>query len=623
MRCRNILCLAFALLLLLAAVHAETDEDAERNGLSPLDLYVEQLFAVGSAPVSRKAETDGLNATEKKLYDLFVQMAEDVAAGRKKETRLMLKLEDFGIKTGWTAEELGLSDLFGPGLDAALQEKVFSQIQYNMGRIMEYMLANEPYTLYWFDKVAGTFDSFFGGASFSGDTMILDYTYTFGFVVAQDYQDASAGEDAFVTVKKSEADRAVKAADAAKAIVKANADLPDYDKLLAYKKAICERVSYNHEALRNPPPFGDPWQLVWVFDGDASTRVVCEGYAKAFQYLFDLSTFEGDVACSLVSGMMGGGTGEGSHMWNVVRMPDEKNYLVDVTNCDTGSIGADDLLFLKGAASGSVSKGYVYRCHGNPVTYAYDSITLDLYDASQLTLSAADYDTGRIVSQGCEMEVNEEDGLTLIRYTGSETSVTLPNKVQGKVLTRIAGGAFRECEKLTGVTVPDGVKQIEGEAFQDCGSLLYVVLEGDPQVETEELSRSLLFFCLGKSEVLSTLKAGGWKAISLETVQPGGFRMLDLPKKTTQIQSSAFSGTGANVVRIPAGVKTVADAAFKGMKNLEFVIFEGAKTKISGKPFAGCDRVWLICPAGSKAETYASDNGIPVFQNSAWEKLFE
>ena len=30
-------------------------------------------------------------------------------------------------------------------------------------------------------------------------------------------------------------------------------------------------------------------ELIWVFDGDSSTNVVCEGYAKAFQYLCDLS----------------------------------------------------------------------------------------------------------------------------------------------------------------------------------------------------------------------------------------------------------------------------------------------------------------------------------------------
>ena len=42
---------------------------------------------------------------------------------------------------------------------------------------------------------------------------------------------------------------------------------------------------------------------------------------------------------------MSGGTGAGDHMWNIVTMDDGCNYLVDVTNCDTGSIGAPGKLF--------------------------------------------------------------------------------------------------------------------------------------------------------------------------------------------------------------------------------------------------------------------------------------
>lgn len=123
--------------------------------------------------------------------------------------------------------------------------------------------------------------------------------------------------------------------------------------------------------------------------------MVCEGYSKAFQYLCDLSAFEGNVQCRSVSGGMNGG----AHMWNLVRL-DGANYLVDVTNCDGSSVGAPDRLFLCGA-SGSVGGGYrvtipqqtegnlIY--YGSTVTYTYDSDTLALWPSSVLTLSAANY----------------------------------------------------------------------------------------------------------------------------------------------------------------------------------------------------------------------------------------
>ena len=60
---------------------------------------------------------------------------------------------------------------------------------------------------------------------------------------------------------------------------------------------------------------------------------VCEGYSKAFQYLCDLSSFKDKVECHSVSGVT-----SGPHMWNVVAMEDGYNYLVDVTNCDEGTV---------------------------------------------------------------------------------------------------------------------------------------------------------------------------------------------------------------------------------------------------------------------------------------------
>ena len=120
------------------------------------------------------------------------------------------------------------------------------------------------------------------------------------------------------------------------------------EKLAAYKNKICELVSYNDAAADSMSTANgiNPWQMIYVFDGSSSTKVVCEGYSKAFQYLCDLSSFSGDVECHTMGGTMSGGTGAGGHMWNVVTMDDGKNYLVDVTNCNTGTIGSPDKLFL-------------------------------------------------------------------------------------------------------------------------------------------------------------------------------------------------------------------------------------------------------------------------------------
>ena len=186
--------------------------------------------------------------------------------------------------------------------------------------------------------------------------------------------------------------RLAEAADAAREIVEENADKSDLEKLKAYKDKICELASYDHDVVLNASESGNPWQVINVFDGDESTNIVCEGYAKAFQYLCDLSTFRsGRVRSHIVIGDMVGGTGAGPHMWNIVHMNDGRNYLVDVTDCDENTVGAPDLLFLKGCASGSVKEGYTYNCDGSEISFKYDEKMFETYYESELTLSNTDY----------------------------------------------------------------------------------------------------------------------------------------------------------------------------------------------------------------------------------------
>ena len=175
-------------------------------------------------------------------------------------------------------------------------------------------------------------------------------------------------------------------------VVAANTGKNDYEKLVSYREYIKGEVSYNTGAAGGGKPYGDPWQLIYVFDGKPATNVVCEGYAKAFQYLCDL-TFqnqEGRPSSSLVSGKMDGG----DHMWNVVAIGG-RNYLVDVTNCDTGSIGAPDQLFLCGAAENVVGKQYTVTLW-KTIVYEYDEKTVESYAPEHLKLSPVAYDPNAV-----------------------------------------------------------------------------------------------------------------------------------------------------------------------------------------------------------------------------------
>lgn len=267
------------------------------------------------------------------------------------------------------------------------------ELSNNLGTIYDYLLMDCPYELYWYDKSAKDPNPRVEGA--------VDYTYSYAgdratdvkirMLVSKEYRsDSLAGnsDSWYYTVDTGLISAARMVPAKAQAIVDANAGKTDYQKMLAYKNAICDRVVYDEAAIG--PGYNasnKPWQLISVFDDDPNTNVVCEGYSKAFQYLCDLSEFS-NARCYTVSGGMAGGTGGGAHMWNIVSI-DGGNYLVDVTDCDEGTIGAPDLLFLAVPSEGSWDTQYNFSVGLN---YKYDNEMLGLFGEEILKLSGKSYD---------------------------------------------------------------------------------------------------------------------------------------------------------------------------------------------------------------------------------------
>jgi len=206
------------------------------------------------------------------------------------------------------------------------------EVSDNLNIITSYLLTDCPYELYWYDKSARNAPSGSQGA--------INYSYSQSqdgkasnvivrMLVSAEYRsDNLEGQEGWYYTADAAKAKAANAVTAkAQEIVDANESKSDRDKLLAYKNAICDLVSYNTNAAE--PDYNgsnEAWQLIAVFDGDPDTNVVCEGYSKAFQYLCDLSQFN-KAKCYTVTGVMAGGTGAGSHMCHNSSHPPD-NYLL-------------------------------------------------------------------------------------------------------------------------------------------------------------------------------------------------------------------------------------------------------------------------------------------------------
>ena len=336
-----------------------------------------------------------MNQTLRAVYDQLVPEIQKIAAGQGSSSAFSL-----GIQMTFTKEELGIKgDMLVRGDDGqyhfseetgAAIEKAVDEVM-DMDMLLNQLLVHHPYELYWFDKSfsegAIRFEYSYGT---DGQQTVMVGDFVIMMAVSQDYAVADAATQQYYLYSPDTTKTGAAKTAAAKAaeVVAANQDKGTYSKLVAYREYITNAVDYNFDAANTANyPYGDPWQLIYVFDENPDTNVVCEGYSKAFKYLCDLTWTGSDseVACYLPTGTMDGG----DHMWNIVSIGGV-NYLTDITNCDSGTIGAPDQLFLCGVRGG-VDSGYIADLTGNTTTvYFYDNETLALYD-KELVLSATKY----------------------------------------------------------------------------------------------------------------------------------------------------------------------------------------------------------------------------------------
>lgn len=347
------------------------DNDALFGGYASQFFYEEEQ---SSAPATSIAESV-LNGVQQAVYEEMKTKVTSIAS-KGGQTTFEIKA-DLGLKWKTSTPAWNLE-----------REATQKFRTLDTDKIITCLLADCPYELYWYEKTAQTIWSYSYSISGSGSNQTAQID---SLVVSMPVCNAYAYSTYQVNPKMVQTAKA--AAANAKDIVAQFKNKPEVQKLVAYKEIICYLTDYNEEAVSGfyTEEYGDPWQLIWVFDEDESTKVVCEGYSKAFQYLCDLS----EITCYTVTGTMNGGTGAGSHMWNIVEQ-EGRYYLADVTNSDDGTVGESGSLFLNTPFSGSVSKGYTYQAtEYDMVRFCYDSRTKNTYGISSksvLKMTDQNYD---------------------------------------------------------------------------------------------------------------------------------------------------------------------------------------------------------------------------------------
>ena len=416
------------------------------NGISTDDLfaeYVEIAFGQPGSYASAQKKAKGnagsrLSGVNRAIYSYIAGQLPAIAAGEQSSTVFEINIDELGLgQISWTAEELAVASIFvmdengdivvdengSPRLSENAVNAVQNNAAFDLSLIVNSLLADFPYQLYWYEKTRETKGT---GYELAAQYDVAEGVYkieivgsiSFNFPVSPEF---AAGE---YSVDNTIGQSIQESVENANTIMSEYSTATDYDKLCGYKNSICDLVSYNYEAAGDSDSYGNPWQMIWVFDGDPATNVVCEGYSKAFKYLCDGTDFNADISSITVTGTIRGGTDEGPHMWNIVNMEDGNNYLVDVTNSDTGTSGENGELFLVPYTSGSLQEGYTFRCNNNDIHYEYDESTFSIYQTDDLTIAddvyKSDADVFKIIKQPQDVTANVGDSIELSLKTNKE-----------------------------------------------------------------------------------------------------------------------------------------------------------------------------------------------------------
>ena len=400
-------------------------------------------------------------------YNQVKTLAKSVAAGDKRETYATFPCKDMLTKTTFTASELGLKKVaevkngkltMTDTARSKLREKLKAQLgPENWTAVMTAALLDLPYELYWYNRYNTSKCTYEikWNAEFTTKSVTVSTDPALTYVIIclpliNEYR--VKGNASYYMADTDKTGAASTAVDTAKAIVSKYSDSSDYDKLKNYIEEVCELTDYDYAAARKADDptyeaydiYDSPWQLISVFDDDPQTKVVCAGYAKAFKFLCDLSTFRSDwIECQTIYGDIENrttGSDPGAHLWCTVRMNNGLNYIVDPTWYD-GSGGY--YTFLQGGPGGSnYCDVTTYQKRDSSSTsvfrYTWNKTMKGMFSEDELKIDTDDYDPVTESDNDEPIPLTEAriSGTTSMTYTGAAVTGQHPAvQVDGRTLT--------------------------------------------------------------------------------------------------------------------------------------------------------------------------------------------
>ena len=209
------------------------------------------------------------------------------------------------------------------------------------------------------------------------------------------------------------------------------------------------------------------------------------------------------------------------------------------------------------------------------------------------------------------------DGYTLVQYTGTDSSVSVPDSVK-----KISENAFSGDKTLQSVSIPAKVQEIGSAAFSNCTALTSVQIAG---TNLTQLGDGVFAGCSSLKNVSFDSSAhfvctdgciyNNDRTRLIEVLQGNDLKSLSIPSSVKSLGSFSFWGCSKlEKVVMPDGIETVSAYAFSGCTSLKDVTLPATLRLIDMKAFQNCTALSAITiPPTAKVDATAFEGctGLP------------
>ncbi len=196
------------------------------------------------------------------------------------------------------------------------------------------------------------------------------------------------------------------------------------------------------------------------------------------------------------------------------------------------------------------------------------------------------------------------NGVTITKYTGSYSTVIIPEKINGYPVTHIGEYAFENNKTMTSVTIPASVKTIGVYAFNGCSNLSTVknnstvmtAIGGNAFYNCSKLTEIILpstlcyigeFAFYGCSKLKSITLPSGFTAVErLTFYRCSSLTTLNMPNTLNTIRHHAFfECTGLTKLVMSSSLTTVERYAFCDCSGITTLVLPKSLKKIASYAF--------------------------------------